>query len=329
MIRKILRYLALALFGLIMLIIVLLAAWYQSDIPVKDLESKYFTPESTYVDIGDASVHIRQHGSGPFLFLIHGSFASLHTWSAWEVELSKSFTTVSMDLPGHGLTGPVPSKSYSTDDYEKLVMALADHLKVDTFYVAGNSMGGNVAWKMGLHHPDRVKKIILVDAAGFGRLVNDSEKNNGGSVPFIFRMLQSEMLGSLLTKITPRFLVKINMEQVYGDPSKIKPEDIDRFYDLILREGNRRATIDRLRHQGRDIQDSIQYIRVATLILWGGKDRWIPVQQATRFHDLIQHSELMIYPTAGHIPMEELPAETAADALTFLKSTDAGPVQVR
>lgn len=326
MIRKIFRILAFGIAGLFLLVVVLVGSWYKADIPAAKLESKYFTPESSYVDIQDARVHIRQRGIGPFVFLIHGSFASLHTWSPWEDQLSKSFTTLSMDLPGHGLTGPVPSKNYSTDDYEKLVMALADHLKVDTFYVAGNSMGGNVAWKMALHHPDRVKKIILVDAAGFGPLANHSERKRGGSVPFIFKMLQSEMLGSLLTRITPRFLVKINMEQVYGDPSKIKPEDIVRFYDLILREGNRTATFDRLRRQGRDLQDSIQYIRVPTLILWGGKDRWIPVEHAARFHDLIQNSEIKIYPTAGHIPMEELPTETVADAISFLKNQQPAPM---
>ncbi len=319
MIHKILRYLAFAFGGIVLLIILLLAAWYESDIPVQDLESKYFTPESSYINLGDARVHVRSRGAGPTVFLIHGSFASLHTWSAWEDELSKSFRTISMDLTGHGLTGPVPSKRYSTDDYEKLVITLADHLGVDTFYVAGNSMGGNVAWKMALHHPERVKKIILVDAAGFGRLVNDSGKKREGSVPFIFKMLQSQWLSSLLTKVTPRFLVRINMEQVYGDPSKIKPGDVDRFYDLLLREGNRLATMDRLRHPGRDLQDSIRFIQVPTLILWGEQDRWIPVEHATRFHNLIQNSELKIYPGAGHIPMEELPAETVAEALVFLK----------
>lgn len=319
MLRTTLRYISFTLGGLILLIFLLLAAWYKSDIPQSDLESKYFTPESSYINVGDARIHVRQRGNGPAVFLIHGSFASLHTWSAWEDELSQSFKTVSMDLPGHGLTGPVPSKSYSTDDYEQLVLALADQLGIDTFYVAGNSMGGNVTWKMALHHPERVKKIILVDAAGFGRLVNDSGKKQEGSVPFIFRMLQSEMIGSLLTKVTPRFLVRVNMEQVYGDPSKIKPGEVDRFYDLLLREGNRRATMDRLRHPGRDLQDSIRFIRVPTLILWGEMDRWIPVEHATRFRMLIQNSELKIYPTAGHIPMEEIPVETVAEALAFLR----------
>lgn len=317
MLKKFFRYLGFSLGGLVLLIIILLTAWYKSDIPVQELEGQYFTPESSYIVVGDARLHVRQRGKGPAVFLIHGSFASLHTWAAWEEEMSKTFKTISMDLPGHGLTGPVPSQRYSTDDYEQLVMHLADQLAIDTFYVAGNSMGGNVGWKMALHHPDRVKKIILVDAAGFGHLINDSENKNTGSTPLIFRMLQSDWVGRLMMKITPRFLVKINMQQVYGDPSKIKPGDVDRFYDLILREGNRKATLERIRHPGRDLQDSIRFIRVPTLILWGEKDHWIPVQHANHFNSLIQNSSLKIYPTAGHIPMEELPAETVAEAIAF------------
>lgn len=318
MYKRIFRFIGFGIGALALLVLILGMAWYKSDISVQDLEAKYLTPESSYINILDARMHVRQRGTGPAVFLIHGSFASLHTWSAWENELSKSFRTISMDLPGHGLTGPSPSRSYSTDDYEKLVMVLADNLGIDTFYVAGNSMGGNVAWKMALHHPERVRKVILIDAGGFGGLTTDPGKHKQQSTPFIFRMLRWQLLGNIFTKITPRFMVEMNMKEVYGNPSKIRPGDIDRFYELVLREGNRKATIDRIRRQGRDLQDSIKYIDVPTLIVWGEQDRWIPVEHANRFHNLIQNSQLMIFPQAGHIPMEEIPEETVEAAIAFL-----------
>ena len=320
MIKRIFRRLGFLLAGIIFLLIILGGAWYQSDIPVKELEPKYFTSESSYIDVMDSKLHVRQRGAGPAIFLIHGSFASLHTWSGWEDTLSKTYRTISMDLPAHGLTGPNPSHRYSTDDYEKIVIALADALRIDTFFVAGNSMGGNIAWKMALHHPDRIKRLVLVDAAGFGRLTSDSAKSPKRSDPFIFKLLRSELTGNLLTRITPRFLVEWNMRQVYGDPSKVKSADVDRFYELMLREGNRKATVDRLRMPGQDLKDSIQYINVPTLILWGQKDQWIPVEHAYRFQKSIQHSILRVFPSAGHIPMEEIPQESVEVALAFFNS---------
>jgi pimeloyl-ACP methyl ester carboxylesterase len=318
MLKRVFKFLGITFILLVSLVIILCAFWYRSDIPVKELEAKYFKPQSSYITINDSKVHVRQQGSGTAIFLLHGSFASLHTWDSWEKELSKNFKTISLDFPGHGLTGPNTTNSYSTDAYEALVFALANQLKIDTFYVAGNSMGGQVAWKMALHHPERVKKLILVDAAGYWKITADSTSKKQ-SRPFIFKLLQNDFVASTMMKITPRFLFKINLRQVYGDPDKVKEEDIDRFYDLILREGNRASTMLRLRQAGKDLQDSIQYIQTPTLIIWGGKDEWIPVANAYRFNKDIKDSELKIFPQAGHVPMEEIPSETAKSAMDFLQ----------
>ncbi len=318
MAKRILKFITFTILSIIAFVLILCGLWYRSDIPLDKLEVKYFTPQSSYITINNVKIHIRQRGAGPVLFLLHGSFASLHTWDLWEQEISKNFKTISLDFPGHGLTGPVASEKYSTDDYEKLVMALADTLKIDTFYVAGNSMGGQVAWKMALHHSERVKKLILVDAAGFWKISTDSASKKQ-SRPFIFKLLQNDFVANSMIRITPRFLFKMNLNQVYGDPSKVKEEDVDRFYDLMLREGNRSSTIARLRQPGKDLQDSIRFINTPTLIIWGEQDAWIPVANAYRFNQEIQHTELKVFKGAGHVPMEEIPIETVSAALQFLQ----------
>ncbi|HQQ97456.1 MAG TPA: alpha/beta hydrolase [Cyclobacteriaceae bacterium] len=288
---------------------------YHPDLPVAELEAKYFTPESSYVQVRDSKVHIRMRGNGAPIILIHGSFSALQTWEAWEQELSKKYKTISLDLPGHGLTGPNPSHTYSTDDYTELVIALADQLKLDTFYVAGNSMGGQVTLKLALRHPERVKKIILIDAAAFGRPISDANKSR----PFVFTLLQSDMVASVMTTITPKFLVEYNMKQVYGNKERIQKKNTDRIFDLLLREGNRKATMERLRQPGRDISDSIQFIHSPALIQWGARDAWIPLAQGQRLASLMPGSTLLIYDDAGHVPMEEIPAQTVADAINFLQ----------
>lgn len=317
MIRKILKYISYTLLGLLTLLMVLSIIWYRSDMQVQDLEPTYFTPPySSYIQVDDAKLHVRQRGAGPAIFLLHGSFASLHTWNGWENELEKNFHTISVDFPGHGLTGPTASAKYSTDDYAQLIFQLADELKIDTFYVAGNSMGGQVAWKMALHHPQRVKKLILVDAAGYSK-VNPIGSNHQNR-PFIFTLLQNDVAAKFLVKITPRFLFSWNLKQVYGNPQEVRETDVDRFYVLMMRAGNREATVQRLRQPGKDLQDSIRFITTPTLILWGEKDRWIPVANAYRFQKDIQQSQLIVWQELGHVPMEEQPAKTVMPIIQFL-----------
>jgi pimeloyl-ACP methyl ester carboxylesterase len=310
MISKTLR---IGLFIVIALFILLISG-YRADNKVEELEPEYFTPESQYIDVMDSKLHIRKRGNGKPIFLIHGSFASLHTWDSWEAELSKTFTTISVDLPGHGLTGPNKNEIYTTDYYADLIFALADSLQLDSFYIAGNSMGGNVAWKMALKNPARIKKLILVDAAGYTK----TDVNKPASQPFIFKLLNNNLIASIFFKITPRFMFSLNLKQVYGDKEKITEDQIDLYYNLMLREGNRAATLKRLRNGGKDLQDSIQYITTPTLIIWGEKDAWIPVANAYRFNSDIKSSKLIIFKEAGHVPMEEIPLETLIPAREFL-----------
>lgn len=299
-----------AVFGVLLISILIIG--FKVDISPQKLEEKYFTPESKYIQALDAKVHVRQRGSGTPIFLLHGSFASLHTWQDWEDELSKSYTTFSLDFPGHGLTGPNKTETYTTDYYTKLVLALADSLKLDTFYVAGNSMGGTVAWKLALRAPERVKKLVLIDAAGFWNANKNTKR------PWIFKALQNPFFGAGFTHITPKFVFNLNMKQVYGNENLVKQEVTDRYYELMLREGNREATLKRIKQDEPDQSNTIQQITTPTLILWGKKDRWIPVENAYLFQESINGSTLVIFDDAGHVPMEEVPTESVEFVLTFL-----------
>ena len=310
--------------GTIFLLAFLLALLaYRSDIPADEAEMAYRTPESEFIQVIDSRMHIRKRGYGVPVFLIHGSFASLHTWEPWEDSLVKNFTTISVDLPGHGLTGPNKSGDYSQDYYRDLVFALADTLRIDTFYVAGNSMGGNVAWRMAIQRPDRVKKLILVDAAGAPKspksdTISSQQKTNTRSRPWIFSVIASPTWGKLLTRFTPRFLFGLNLKQVYANDSLINDELIDRYYELLLREGNREATIKRLTSRQNFFGEVKDSLKTPTLILWGAQDNWIPLSNGERMHEAIPGSQLVVFLHAGHVPHEEQPKLSVEVAQKFL-----------
>jgi pimeloyl-ACP methyl ester carboxylesterase len=115
-------------------------------------------------------------------------------------------------------------------------------------------------------------------------------------------------------------MVESSVRNVYGDPSRVDAALVDRYYQLALREGNRRALMQRFRQNQRG-QDAgrIRELKLPTLILWGGRDRLVPVAVAQQFQQDIAGSELVVFDELGHVPQEEDPARSVAPVKAFLQ----------
>ncbi|MEL6214296.1 MAG: alpha/beta fold hydrolase, partial [Pseudomonadota bacterium] len=106
--------------------------------------------------------------------------------------------------------------------------------------------------------------------------------------------------------------------EVYADDSLVTDELVKRYRDLSLFEGNRQAFVDSgFQYEAAPITH-LNEIKVPTLILWGEQDLWIPPSDAVRFERAIRNAQLITYPDLGHLPMDEAPERTAADAMRFL-----------
>jgi pimeloyl-ACP methyl ester carboxylesterase len=307
--------------GLLLTVLFFLLLLYRRDIPAEEINAKYQTPQSHFVEIDGVNVHVRFMGEGEPIFLLHGSFSSLHTWDVWQQELSPYFLTISLDFPGHGLTGPDELKRYSVQDYSELVISLAEKLNLRKFHLAGNSMGGAVALQIASSRPDQVLTLNLIDASGAPRMatrsLDSTQTSMRGGGAWVFKLIENPIVSSVFLKCTPKFLFAMNMKEVYGDESKIRTETTDRYFELMLREGNRRATLDRLSLPRKSSVD-FERLTMPTLILWGSKDTWIPVSQAYALEKAIPGSKLILFDEAGHVPMEEIPTESVAKYLSFL-----------
>lgn len=287
-------------------------AGYRDDIPLVELKRRYANAESEYVDVLGMSVHYRDEGDGPALLLLHGTGSSLHTWDGWIEPLAHDFRLLRLDLPGFGLTGPDPRGEYTIGHYVDFVDAFAGALSLERFHLAGNSLGGRIAWNYALAHPDRVARLVLIDAAGYPRPAPVNES-------FIFKLARTPILNRLFTVMTPRSLTADSLREVYGDPGKVTEEVVDRYFELSLRPGNREAFVERALDARRDRDGDHRLITQPTLILWGVEDRWIPLADGRGFADDIPDSRLIVYPGVGHVPMEEIPGQTARAVLTFLQ----------
>ena len=299
------------------------AFWFFStpSIPRAQLIAKYALPPSQFATLPDgAHVHYRDRGprDAQVLLLVHGSNASLFTWEPWAVRLDTDFRVVSLDLPGHGLTGAVPDRDYSQEGMVKVVLEFADKLGLGAFAIAGNSMGGGVAARFAEEHPDRVTKLILVDAAGM-------PVKQGDRIPLAFRIARIPVLNQLVLHITPRSLVVEGLNDAIVRKSIITDRMIDGYWGFARMQGTREATVARF-SLARDsfVKDHIAAIKAPALILWGEQDHLIPVAAAREFHAAIPGSKLIVYPGTGHIPMEEVADQSAADVRAFL-GPSSGP----
>lgn len=291
-----------------------LALNWAPDRPVDTLTARWAPPPSQFVPLQGMQVHLRDEGprTDPQpIVLLHGTSASLHTWDGWAAALKGQRRVIRMDLPGFGLTGPMPDGDYRLTRYVNFVIALLDQLGVQQAVLAGNSFGGNLAWKIAVDHPQRVSKLVLVDAAGY--------PFDPASMPIGFKIAQIPALRPMMEHTLPRSMIESSVRNVYGDPSKVTPELVDRYQELTLRSGNRSALVERFRQSpSGEFTAQIPQVRQPTLILWGGQDRLIPPDNALRFQRDIAGSRLVMFDALGHVPHEEDPEQTVAAVQAFL-----------
>ena len=307
------------LLGLLLMFTALAVALSRApDRPVETLVARWAPPPSDFIDIKGQVVHLRDEGprADPLpIVLLHGTSASLHTWEGWVATLKKTRRVITFDLPGFGLTGPFIGQ-YARDDYRgdtlaHFVLDLLDALKVQHAVIGGNSLGGEIAWRAVTLAPTRFAQLVLVDASGYALAPEDT--------PLGFRAARLPLLNRIGEVLLPRALVAASVASVYGDPARIDDALVDRYFELTLREGNRRALGLRLQQleAGADIA-RLKTLTLPTLVLWGARDRLIPLPTARRFATDIRGAELVVFDGLGHVPHEEDPARTLPPLIAFL-----------
>ena len=304
----------------LLLALIIVVVFTHKDIPLNELKLKYTNSDSSFIDINGTNVHYRDVGNSNDsipIVLMHGTGSSLHTYDFWSDNLKRTNRIIRMDLPAFGLTGPFVKNDYSISNYTFFLKEFLNSLNIKECILIGNSLGGEIAWRFAIAEPLMVKKLVLIDAGGYPVISK--------SVPIAFKLAKIPVLNNLLTYITPRFLVRASIENVYFDKSKISDSLVNRYFDLTLRKGNRKAIVDRLKGSttltnGKKTHASIKKIKEPTLIIWGSDDQLIPVENAYKFNNDITNSKLIVMQQSGHIPMEEKPIESLKFLIDFLNN---------
>lgn len=279
----------------------------------QELIEKYTNDASRFMVIDGIMVHYRDEGHGFPIVLLHGAFSSLHTFDAWVKHLKPFYRLIRLDLAGFGLTGPHPEHNYSIANHVRIVNIILGRLGVQACHLIGSSLGGWLSWEFALRYPDRVQKMILIDAAGF---------LDQKSIPLPFRMARTPFVNKVIKFAVQKNILEQFIRQVYFDQSKVTPSLIDRYYDLFTRDGNPEAFLHLVNDKHKDNTKQLKTIQTPTLILWGAEDRWVPIEFAYRFKAEIPHARLVLYKNVGHLPMEEIPHISIREATHFLTTAE-------
>ena len=306
------------------------AAYYQSELTRSELP-EYISDTSKFVSLPDgAEVHYRDEGNpdGPAIYMFHGGLGSLHNWESWVDELGDDFRLVSLDFPAHGLTGRIPSDIYMRSVMVETARQLAEHIGLQQFSIAGNSMGGGIALQYALQYPEKVQSLILIGSEG----VPNSDEGYDASqftdekplAPDDPGFTKVSFLEDVMTRFYPSSAIKDVLTAIVGNKELLTNAFVERYGRIIRHEGNRYANtlmfrqLTELLANPRDLEPRLKEITVPVLYLHGAEDRTVPEKIARRFVAFLPNSELQIYEGVGHMAMIEKPKETAADVRAFL-----------
>ena len=273
------------------------------------------------VDLHGRSFAYRQAGTGPLLVLVHGLAGTMGTWKAVVDELATRCTVVAVDLPGHGRSEPVPGDS-SIGTYANALRDLLDELGHRTATVAGHSLGGGVALQFAYQYPQRCERLVLVSSGGLGAEV--SAILRAAALPGADHLLAivahrhliaaGKTIGRLAATVGVRPTPGL-LESARGYATLAHGESRESFVrtlrGIIDHRGQRVSGINRL-HLMHD---------VPCLLIWGDRDRIIPVAHGHRAHRAMPASQLEIFEGSGHFPHADDPERFARTLQVFIDST--------
>jgi pimeloyl-ACP methyl ester carboxylesterase len=178
-------------------------------------------------------------------------------------------------------------------------------------------MGGGISWRTALKYPDRVDKLILVDAAGY--------VSTRSGLPFIMKLGRLPGAEKLFSLFTTRGRIRSSLESAYYFDDKVSEAVVDAYYYPMRTSGAMHAVMARMRTPRSETekwQGRISELKLPACIIWGVEDTWIPVEDAEQFHRDIPDSKLVIIPECGHLPQEEEPEKFVMHLLDFMSGKD-------
>ena len=269
-----------------------------------------------WVTVQGRPANVVEIGEGPPLVFVHGLSGCWQNWLEQLPEFSRTHRCIAVDLPGFGQS-PMPREKITISGYGRWLDALLSELDVEAAAVVGNSMGGFIAAETAIKFPHRIERLVLVSAAGLSiehqrdeRVLRFLEVTENTAQFFMGHFLSKSR--PLMTRPRGR---KLLMALVAAHPEEMDPRLVEEQIAGANKPGFVPA-LDALTDY--PIRERISEIGCKTLIVWGPKDKLVPIKDAYEFDKLIPDSKLLVYDDTGHVPMLERPERFNSDLRSFL-----------
>lgn len=264
----------------------------------------------------------RMEGHGPAVLLVHGITSSSRTWEAVIDGLAAHHTVIAPDLPGHG-NSDKPRGDYSLGAYASALRDLLVVLGIPTVTLVGHSLGGGIAMTFSYQFPERVQRLVLVDSGGLGEEVSVALR--AATLPgaeFVLPVLFGGA-GQTVIDLGGRVLSQVGLRASANTRGLI--EGIESLGDAPSRRAfvqTARSVLDS-RGQRVDARGRL-YLAEAlpVLLVWGDRDRIVPVEHARQALELVPHGRLEVFPQAGHFPFNDDPQRFVEVLREFIAATE-------
>ncbi|MCS6886428.1 MAG: alpha/beta hydrolase [Acidobacteriota bacterium] len=244
------------------------------------------------------------------IVLIHGYCSSSYTWSkCLDLIAEAGYRVIAPDLKGFGYSEKPVDNRYRVEDQADLIAGLLDALEVREATLIGNSYGGAVAMVTALRHPQRVRRLVLVNAA-----------YDKTGLPPLPRTYLYYLLRGIVPILMSRRLVKSVMSRLYYNRDVITDEHVDSYFRPLVSASCQAAALATFRQWDLSLLErEMSQIRQPTLIIWGEEDHLLPVRNGAHIHLTIEGSEFIVIPECGHVPQEERPQDFVSLVVDFCK----------
>jgi len=274
-------------------------------------------PDGQFITLQGVNVYYEDKGDpeAPVVMLVHGLFGSTEVWRYNVDALADAgYRVIAYDRPGFGLSDKTESFNYAMDNQIDLMAQLMDALNVESAFVVGHSAGGNVAAHFTAKYPQRVEKLVLVDAAVLA----------GGPPAFVGAIVALPPVWRWGRIGLQAYFTRANLEDglgaFYVDPSFLTQADYDSYWRAFQTPGWDVGLLALTRDGGGALlsESAIRAIDTETLILWGDQDTVTPLSQGQTLDEWLPQSTLTVIENAGHQPFEESAERFNDIVITFL-----------
>lgn len=305
------RFALIAAAILVTVVALALPAAYAWDGSSSSYRSRYLTHvESHYAETDLARFHYTRAGTGSPVVLISGGGLWAYSWRDVLPALAGNHTVYAVDLPAQGYTELHRSDfAFDLPAMSNAIATFLDAVGLDRTALVGHSWGGAWSLYFAQQHPDRVEKLVLLDAPGL-----DAEK-----AP-VTPLFTTPFLGELATNLTTRSFYAENIRGTFHNRHLVTEEMIDEFYAPFSRPANRAGFLALWRNLDYRLTDAgLERVAAPTLVLWGGADSWLPASQADRLAARIPNADATILPGCGHTVHEDCPGRVIPLLAEFLR----------